>query len=323
MATVDYTPLFNSIRQGATNAANMALKMPIELAQAEMAGKKTQADMRYKDSQTALNDQKLGAVANILKGLTGNMAEGEAMPLDTQNRVISAINGKAYLPYSNIGNTGATYSGADGSVLANVENNPLLQKTLEVLSSQSGVNNARAAQALKLAELAGVKANAGGFAPRATTAGTTAAGGTRTGAGGANGNSIPRLYSTQELIDDGMGGKRLVTRVDYDAMREANAAIAAAGGNPLDINQHIAFQNGRLTPQAQGGEQPVEQSAGPVVDMRPDSPTAGQVLRPQAAADPLSDPQVLEQVRQLQAQVANGQMTDDQFKAACAQLGIY
>lgn len=317
MATVDYSPLFNSVRQGATNMANMAIKMPIEVAKAELTAKKTQADMRYKDSQTALNDQKLGTVANILKGLTGGLQEGEAMPLDTQNRVVSALNGKTYLPYSAIGNTGATYSGADGSVLANPEGNTLLQKTLAVLSSQAGLNNARASQALKAAELSGVKADAGGFAPRVASAGTTG-GGSRSVS--ANGNTIPRLYSSQEIIDDGMGGKRLVTRVDYDAMREANAAIAAAGGNPMDLNQHIAFQNGQLPGQAQGQEQAAPEDSVPVVDMRPDSPTAGQVTRPDA--NPLNDPNVRSQVAQFQDLVRTGKMTDDEFRAALAQLGI-
>lgn len=317
MATTDYSPLFNSIRQGANNWANMALKMPMEQAKAELAAKQAQTAMQYQNSQTALNDQKLGAVASILKNLP--IAEGETPSLDMQNRVISAVNGRQYLPYSNVGNTGATYSGADGSVLANVENNPLLQGTLNVLNSQAGENNARAAQALKAAELYGVQAQAGGFAPRAAAAGGGAGGTVVRRTGGSNGNTIPQLYKSQEEVDDGMGGKRVLTRLDYDALRAANTAIISAGLDPNDINNHVAYLNGALG--ASGQAAPAQGSV-PTVDMREDSPTAGQVLQPGGGVDPLSDPAVKSQVEQFQQLVREGKMSDQEFLQRLAGLGI-
>ncbi len=312
MATTDYTPLFNSIRQSVGNLANMALKMPAEQAKAELAAKQAQTAMQYQNSQTALNDQKLGAVASVLKGL--QIPEGEAPSLDTQNRIVSAVNGKTYLPYSNIGSTGATYSGADGSVLANVENNPLLQKTLQVLGSQAAENNARAAMALKAAELSGVKAQAGGFAPART--GTAGGAGVRR-AGGTNGNTIPQLYKNQEEMDDGMGGKRVVTRVDYDALRQANAAIIAAGLDPNDITNHVAYMNDTLG-QRQTAPAAAPQASVPTLDLREDSPTAGQVSR----GNPMSDPVIRSQVEQFQALVRAGKMSDEEFLERLAGLGI-
>ena len=118
------------------------------------------------------------------------------------------------------------------------------------------------------------------------------------------------MYSSQELIDDGTGVKRLVTKVDYDALRDANAAIVAAGGNPNDIRAHIAYLNGELKPQGQV----------PTVDMRPNSPTAGQVVQPsvqvpQDLANLPADKQILEMFRRKL-------ITKEQALAMAAQAGI-
>lgn len=296
MATVDYSPLFNSLRNAGTNMANMALKstlMDAEVAKAGLARDQMLANTALANSKTRLNDMKYDAVTPVIAALKGL----DLNDVNVRNELVTAANGKPYLPYTNVGNTGATYNGADGSVVGDVATNPLLRSTIDL-------NQAKTRAQMALAGLSDTKAQAGGFAPRSGTVGGTRA------AGGNNGNTIPRMYSSQELMDDGTGVKRLVTKVDYDALRDANAAIVAAGGNPNDIRAHIAYINGELKPQGQV----------PTVDMRPDSPTAGQVVQssaqvPQDLVNLPADQQILEMFRR-------GLITKGQAAAMAAQAGI-
>lgn len=296
MATVDYSPLFNSLRNAGTNMANMALKstlMDAEVAKAGLTRDQMLANTALANSKTRLNDMKYRAVNPVITALNGK----DLNDVNVRNELVTAANGKPYLSYANVGNTGATYNRADGSVVGDVATNPLLRSAVDL-------NQAKTRAQMALAGLSDTKAQAGGFAPR-----VGATGGTRA-AGGNNGNTIPRMYSSQELMDDGTGVKRLVTKVDYDALRDANAAIVAAGGNPNDIRAHIAYLNGELKPQGQV----------PTVDMRPDSPAAGQVVQPlaqvpQDLVNLPADQQILEMFRR-------GLITKEQAAAMAAQAGI-
>ena len=302
MATVDYSPLFNSLRNAGTNMANTALKsalMDAEVAKAGLTRDQMLANTALANSKTRIYDQKYETLSDIINRVKAAHEGDDPYSVDEQNRLVSAVGTHNYFPNQSIGNTGYVVNKASGEVSGG--DNPLAENYLKLLQGKT------AAQ-IALAGLNNTKALAGGFAPRA---GTT--GGTRV-AGGNNGNTIPRMYSSQELMDDGTGVKRLITKVDYDALRDANAAIVAAGGNPNDIRAHIAYLNGELKPQG----------AVPTVDMRPDSPTAGQVTLPRAPAgvDPMSIPEINAKVKEAQAAVAAHKMSDEDFLALLNQMGI-
>ena len=298
MATVDYSPLFNSLRNAGTNVANMALKsklMDAEVVKAGLTRDQMLANTALANSKTRIYDQKYETLSDIINRVKAAHGGDDPYSVDEQNRLVSAVGTHNYFPNQPIGNTGYVVNKASGEVSGG--DNPLAENYLKFLQGKT------AAQ-IALAGVSNAKAQAGGFAPR-----VGATGGTRA-AGGNNGNTIPRMYSSQELIDDGTGVKRLVTKVDYDALRDANAAIVAAGGNPNDIRAHIAYLNGELKPQGQV----------PTVDMRPNSPTAGQVVQPsvqvpQDLANLPADKQILEMFRRKL-------ITKEQALAMAAQAGI-
>lgn len=291
MATVDYSPLFNSLRNAGTNMANMALKsalMDAEVAKAGLTRDQMLANTALANSKRRLNDMKFGAVNPVIEVLK-NM---DLNDVNTRNELVTAANGKPYLPYTNVGTTGATYNGADGSVVGDVATNPLLQSTI-------ALNQAKTRAQMALAGLSDTKAAAGGFAPRT---GTT--GGTRTRN---DGLKIPDLFTSYVEVDDGMGGKRTMAQVDRAAMTAMAGRILARNGNPMDVNEYLReFQS--------------ESQGAPTVYMRPNSPTAGQVVQPsvqvpQDLANLPADKQILEMFRRKL-------ITKEQALAMAAQAGI-
>lgn len=291
MATVDYSPLFNSLRNAGTGLANMALKSKLvdaEVAKAGLTRDQMLANTALANSKTRLNDMKFGAVNPVIEVLK-NM---DLNDVNTRNELVTAANGKPYLPYTNVGTTGATYNGADGSVVGDVATNPLLQSTI-------ALNQAKTRAQMALAGLSDTKAAAGGFAPRT---GTT--GGSRTRN---DGLKIPDLFTSYVEVDDGMGGKRTMAQVDRAAMTAMAGRILARNGNPMDVNEYLReFQ--------------AESQGAPTVDMRPDSPTAGQVVQPsvqvpQDLANLPADKQILEMFRRKL-------ITKEQALAMAAQAGI-
>ena len=295
MATVDYSPLFNSLRNAGTNMANMALKstlMDAEVAKAGLTRDQMLANTALANSKTRLNDMKYDAVNPVIAALKGmDLNDG-----NVRNELVTAANGKPYLPYANVGNTGATYNRADGSVVGDVATNPLLRSAVDL-------NQAKTRAQMALAGLSDTKAAAGGFAPRT---GTT--GGTRTRN---DGLKIPDLFTSYVEVDDGMGGERTMAQVDRAAMTAMAGRILARNGNPMDVNEYLReFQ--------------AESQGAPTVDMRPDSPTAGQVNLPRAPAgvDPMSVPEIQSKVKEAQEAVKAGDMTDEEFLTLLNQMGI-
>lgn len=291
MATVDYSPLFNSLRNAGTNMANMALKstlMDAAVAKAGLTRDQMLANTALANSKTRLNDMKYDAVNPVITALQGM----DLNDVKVRNELVTAANGKPYLPYANVGNTGATYNRADGSVVGDVATNPLLRSAIDL-------NQAKTRAQMALAGLSDTKAAAGGFAPRT---GTT--GGSRTRN---DGLKIPDLFTSYVEVDDGMGGKRTMAQVDRAAMTAMAGRILARNGNPMDVNEYLReFQ--------------AESQGAPTVDMRPDSPTAGQVVQPsvqvpQDLANLPADKQILEMFRRKL-------ITKEQALAMAAQAGI-
>lgn len=136
------------------------------------------------------------------------MAGMDMADRDVRNELAMLANGKAYLPYSNVGSTGATFNRATGAVSASPEDNPLLTAELAVRESQAGRNDAAAAASLALKALNDTKTAAGGFAPKS---------------GGSAGSvsNVKSLYTDNvETPDPFMPGVMKVTpRTDYARMR--------------------------------------------------------------------------------------------------------
>lgn len=293
MATVDYSPLFNSLRNAGTNMVNMALKgieAEGQAAKAALWRDQTLANTALSNSKRRIYDQKYETLSDIINRVKAAHGGDDPYSVDEQNRLVSAVGTHNYFPNQPIGNTGYVVNKASGEVSGG--DNPLAENYLKLLQGKT------AAQ-IALAGLSNTKAQAGGFAPRT---GTT--GGSRTRN---DGLKIPDLFTSYVEVDDGMGGKRTMAQVDRAAMTAMAGRILARNGNPMDVNEYLReFQ--------------AESQGAPTVDMRPDSPTAGQVVQPsvqvpQDLANLPADKQILEMFRRKL-------ITKEQALAMAAQAGI-
>lgn len=307
MATVDISPIANGIRGFGTGLANLAIKKALLGAQAEkqaLAAQLTQSQIDFNDSKAQLNKQKYDALAPLF----GRMAGMDMADRDVRNELAMLANGKAYLPYSNVGSTGATFNRATGAVSASPEDNPLLAAELAVRQSQVDRNNAAGAASMALKALNDVKAAAGGFAPRSS--GST---------GGGSISNVKFLYTDNvETPDPFMPGVMKVTpRTDYARMRNTMAELLKQGKNPNDMIAHLAL----MAAGANGGSSaPVPAQAVPA----PTVPTA-----PAASGDNidmvhgrLGNSGVEAAVNSVLNQLRRGEITRAEAQAALTQLGV-
>ena len=305
MATVDISPIANGIRGFGTGLANLAIKKALLGAQAEeqaLAAQLTQSQIDFNDSKAQLNKQKYDALASLF----GRMAGMDMADRDVRNEIAMLANGKAYLPYSNVGSTGATFNRATGDVAASPERTPLLAAELAVRESQVGRNNAAAAASIALKALNDTKTAAGGFAPKS---------------GGSAGSvsNVKSLYTDNvETPDPFMPGVMKVTpRTDYARMRNAMAELVKQGKNPNDMIAHLAL----MAAGANGGSSaPVPAQAVPA----PTVPTA-----PAASGDNidmvhgrLGNSGVEAAVNSVLNQLRRGEITRAEAQAALTQLGV-
>lgn len=307
MATVDISPIANGIRGFGTGLANLAIKKALLGAQAEkqaLAAQLTQSQIDFNDSKAQLNKQKYDALAPLF----GRMAGMDMADRDVRNEIAMLANGKAYLPYSNVGSTGATFNRATGAVSASPEDNPLLAAELAVRQSQVDRNNAAGAASMALKALNDVKAAAGGFAPRSS--GST---------GGASISNVKSLYTdNEETPDPFMPGVMKVTpRTDYARMRNAMAELVKQGKNPNDMIAHLAL----MAAGANGG------SSAPVPAQAVPAPTVP--AAPAASGDNidmvhgrLGNSGVEAAVNNVLNQLRRGEITRAEAQAALTQLGV-
>lgn len=307
MATVDISPIANGIRGFGTGLANLAIKKALLGAQAEkqaLAAQLTQSQIDFNASKAQLNKQKYDALVPLF----GQLAGMDLADRDVRNEVAMLANGKAYMPYSNVGSTGATFSRATGDVAASPERNPLLVAELAVRQSQVDRNNAAGAASMALKALNDAKAAAGGFAPRSS--GST---------GGGSISNVKSLYTDNvETPDPFMPGVMKVTpRTDYARMRNAMAVLVKQGKNPNDMIAHLAL----MAAGANGGSSaPVPAQAVPA----PTVPTA-----PAASGDNidmvhggLGNSGVEAAVNNVLNQLRRGEITRAEAQAALTQLGV-
>lgn len=268
MATVDYSPLFNSLRNAGTNMANMALKstlMDAAVAKAGLTRDQMLANTALANSKTRLNDMKYDAVNPVIAALKGM----DLNDVKVRNELVTAANGKPYLPYANVGNTGATYNRADGSVVGDVATNPLLRSAIDL-------NQAKTRAQMALAGLNDTKARAGGFAPRAGTSGSKTS----------TGRNPLDLYKSEEAGTDIYGNATKRTATDYAAYRTAVSKLLKLGLDPNDFRNHVALLSGQVG----GAQQP--QTSAPVQE----TPAAETVAPTAQPVVPQTTPQDLSQV---------------------------
>ena len=278
MATVDYSPLFNSLRNAGTNVANMALKstlMDAEVAKAGLTRDQMLANTALANSKTKLYDQKYNWIQTAINDAVNGVPEGQPMTTDKFNRGNAAVWGKLDYPIQPIGNTGYVVNRATGEISGG--DNPLASGNLELIRGKTRAQTA-------LAEVNEAKARAGGFAPRSGSAGSS---------GRARGgiSAVKDLFIVPVTVKDAFGMDLTEYRVDTDALTTAITQLAAAGYNPFDP---IVMAQFRKNPDGflRQAEAQQPQASAPVQE----TPPADAVPQTTPPAAPAAAPKNLSQV---------------------------
>lgn len=262
------------------------------------------------NARTAIAKQKLDATQAVLDALRGIGLDDRGV----RNEMITAVNGKAYMPNAAVGNTGAVLDRATGQMVVDRQN-PLTQAFMGVNDalirqrrSAADVNAAR--QAL----LADRKEN-----PARYLAGTYKQG---TGSGSKPNVALLRLLGNRPVI--GADGKpmtdlmsgRPITAFNPDALGAVFRELDGRGLPRTDDN----ILNAALGLLPKGGNSALSQAAGAAVPSIPVEPV-------QPVADPV--PQTIDQanprasiIQQVREQVRSGKLTKEQAMAALAEQGI-
>ena len=263
MATVDYSPLFNSLRNAGTNMANMALKgieAEGQTAKAALWRDQTLANTALANSKTKLNEQKYGWIDSNLN------PDPNGQPIDTDqfNRRNAAVWGRGYYPKQTIGNTGFVYDRATGEISGG--DNPLAENYSQFVKGKTAAQVALAAA--RSQGKAGVSSGGSG----------SAQGTTPEGVGLAVVNQLAPLFKKYETVRDQYGMERQVERVDIPALLKFVVETTLKGGNPRDLMTAARYMYPEYF-QGEGAQQP--QASAPV-----------QETPPAEAAAPTSQPQV-------------------------------
>ena len=190
--------LGNSLR----NLFSLPAQINLQRLQAENNQLVNESTVRKALSTIALNQQKYGGIQQVLDSFAG----ADMTDQGNRNAMISAVNGRAYMPFQNIGNTGQVFDQATGAVSDN--NNGLSRVYEKVQNSISNRNNAAAAASMATKNLRDTQARAGGFAP-------------------SNGASIP--YGVRILIasQQGLDGNPIVSAEDLENyLKHSNGVIS-------------------------------------------------------------------------------------------------
>lgn len=115
----------NALGQLFRNMAAFPAKVKLAQQEGAMKGLLNQSLIDNRNADTALQQQKFDALKTVLDYVG---AQDLSDP-NTRNELVSTVNGKAYLPFENIGSTGATFNRATGDVRA--QRNALLAKEIE------------------------------------------------------------------------------------------------------------------------------------------------------------------------------------------------
>lgn len=229
--------LGNSLR----NLFSLPAQINLQRLQAENNQLVNESTVRKALSTIALNQQKYGGIQQVLDSFGG----ADMTDQGNRNAVISAVHGKAYMPFQNIGNTGQVFDQATGAVSDN--NNGLSRIFAQVQNSISNRNNAAAAASMATKNLRDTQARAGGFAPKSTS------------------TAMPKAaWTVADMIGDGkdLNGKPTVSPERFN---EANRWSLETRGTPLNVNTAMDYYNEVITkaaPQDTGEPQPGAEEQG-------------------------------------------------------------
>lgn len=267
MATVDYSPLFNSLRNAGTNMANMALKgieAEGQAAKATLWRDQTLANTALSNSKTRIYDQKYETLSDIINRVKAAHGGDDPYSVDEQNRLVSAVGTRNYFPNQPIGNTGYVVNKASGEVSGG--DNPLAENYSQFIKGKTAAQVALAAARSR--GKAGVSSGGSG----------SAQGTTPEGVGLAVVNQLAPLFKKYETVRDQYGMERQVERVDMPALLKFVVDTTLKGGNPRDLMTAARYMYPEYF-QGEGTQQP--QASAPV-----------QETPPAEAAAPTSQPQV-------------------------------
>jgi hypothetical protein len=183
----------------------------------ESAVRKALSTVALNNSAIALNQQKYGGTQQVLDSFAG----ADMTDQGNRNAMISAVNGRTYMPFQNIGNTGQVFDQATGAVSDN--NNGLSRVYEKVQNSISNRNNAAAAASMATKNLRDTQARAGGFAPKSTS------------------TAMPKAaWTVADMIGDGQdwNGKPTVSPQRFN---EANKWSLETKGVPLNVNTAMDY----------------------------------------------------------------------------------
>lgn len=114
----------NALGQLFRNMAAFPAKVKLAQQEGAMKGLLNQSLIDNRNADTALQQQKFDALKTVLDYVG---AQDLSDP-NIRNELVSTVNGKAYLPFENIGSTGATFNRATGDVRAH--RNALMQSEI-------------------------------------------------------------------------------------------------------------------------------------------------------------------------------------------------
>lgn len=278
MATTDYSPIVNALRGFAANYANMEMQKKAMEQNAQngvFLQAMRDAQLNKLATDTRLNQQKYDMIAPVAAALS----QLDFNDLGNQNRAIAAANGKSYTPYSNIGNTGATYDQASGQLLDGM--NPLLRSAIGANNSRAALNNS----AIQL-NAARTRAQDALTALRQSGGGAGGAGGN--GSSATYGFKIPDLFAKWVETKDVYGNKKFTKQIDVAALNQVAQDVVRNGGDLMRPEDWIRTM-GAIFPQ---------QSAAPASGATAGSAAASspQMVQPSTAALGPAVPQVAQQV---------------------------
>ena len=277
MATVDYSPLFNSLRNAGTNMANMALKgieAEGQAAKAALWRDQTLANTALPNSKTRIYDQKYETLSDIINRVKAAHGGDDPYSVDEQNRLVSAVGTHNYFPNQPIGNTGYVVNKASGEVSGG---NPLAENYSQFMKGKTAAQVALAAA--RSQGKTGVSSGGSGSVQGATPEGV----------GLAVVNQLAPLFKKYETVRDQYGMERQVERVDIPALLKFVVETTLKGGNPRDLMTAARYMYPEYF-QGEGAQQP--QASAPVQE----TPAAETVAPTDQPVVPQTTPQDLSQV---------------------------
>lgn len=209
----------NALANSLRGVFALPAQINLQRLQAENNRLVNESTVRKALSTIALNQQKYGGIQQVLDSFGG----ADMTDQGNRNAMISAVHGKAYMPFQNIGNTGQVFDQTTGAVSDN--NNGLSRIFAQVQNSISNRNNAAAAASMATKNLRDTQARAGGFAPKSTS------------------TAMPKAaWTVADMIGDGQdwNGKPTVSPQRFN---EANKWSLETKGVPLNVNTAMDYYN--------------------------------------------------------------------------------